>query len=147
MSALDWFLGLKLSYKLGVGVFFFTIIVYGLFFLLGKKWRREYEAQGVSYWRTSKEERMAELMVEVWEPRKIIILYTLSYFSNGFVRTTFNLWVPVYLLDVAGINTIEASLFVGLMYITWSWKMFLGLIADIFPIPWGVDHTSECLGS
>jgi MFS family permease len=88
MSALTWFIRLKLSYKLEVGIFFFTIIVYGVFFLLGKKWRGEFEAQGVSYWRGSKQERMAELMVEVWEPKKIIILYTLSYFSNGFVRTT-----------------------------------------------------------
>jgi len=75
-------------------------------------------------------------MNPTWEPRKVTLLYGVSYFSNGFVRTTFSLWVPIFLLDVVGISTLEASFFVGLMYVSWSWKMFIGLVADIFPIKW-----------
>ncbi|MBN2334852.1 MFS transporter [Candidatus Bathyarchaeota archaeon] len=137
MSPLDWLLGLSLNYKLGLAVFTFTVSAYAVLFILGRKWRREFEAQGVSYWRAPKEERMRELMSDVWEPRKITLLYGLSYFANGFVRTTFSLWVPVFLLDKVGVGTLEASLFVGLMYVSWSWKMFIGLVADVFPIRFG----------
>jgi MFS family permease len=79
---------------------------------------------------------MEQLIKPYWEPRKITFLYGISYFTNGFVRTTFSLWVPIFLLDEVGIRTIEASIFVGLMYVSWSWKMFIGLVADIFPITW-----------
>ncbi|HUV53645.1 MAG TPA: MFS transporter [Candidatus Krumholzibacteriaceae bacterium] len=136
MSPLGWFLGIDLKYQLGIAVFTFTVGAYAVLFILGRRWRREFEARGVTYWSASKEERMEELISEVWEPRKITVLYGLSYFSNGFVRTAFNLWVPVFLLDEVGLGTIEASAFMGLLFVSWSWKMFVGLVADVFPIRW-----------
>jgi len=137
MSIIDWILGLSLNYKLGAVVFFFTILAYSILFYLGRKWRRELEDKGITYWSAPKETRIQELMNDVWEPKKITFLYGLSYFANGFVRSTFSLWVPIFLLDEVGVSTGEASLFVGLMYISWSWKMFVWLLADIFPIKWG----------
>lgn len=136
MSPLGWFLGLALKYQLGIAVFVFTVGAYAVLFILGRRWRREFEARGVTYWSASKEERMEELTSEVWEPRKITVLYGLSYFTNGFVRTVFNLWVPVFLLDEVGLGIIEASAFMGLLFVSWSWKMFVGLVADVFPIRW-----------
>lgn len=137
MSIIDSILGLSLNYKLGISVFSFTVLAYGTLFYLGRRWRNEFEEQGITYWSAPKEERMHELMDDVWEPKKITLLYGISYFANGFVRSTFSLWVPIFLLDEVGVGTAEASLFVGLMYVSWSWKMFIGLIADIFPIKWG----------
>lgn len=136
MPTIQWFQELSFNYKLGIAVFAFTSSAYLILFLLGRKWRREFEAEGITYWESSKELRMEELMTPTWEPKKVALLYGVSYFSNGFVRTTFSLWVPIFLLDVVGVSTLEASLFVGLMYVSWSWKMFIGLIADIFPIKW-----------
>jgi len=137
MSIIDTILGLSLNYKLGIAVFTFTVLAYGVLFYLGRRWRKEFETQGVRYWSAPKESRIQELMHDVWEPKKVTLLYGISYFANGFVRSTFSLWVPIFLLDEVGVSTAEASLFVGLMYISWSWKMFVGLIADIFPIKWG----------
>ncbi|MFC1802511.1 MFS transporter [Thermoproteota archaeon] len=136
MSFKGWVLDLSLSSKLGIAVFTFTVSAYVVLFYLGRKWRREFKAMGITYWGSQKEIRIQELMDEVWEPGKITFLYGLSYFTNGFVRSTFSLWVPIFLLDEIGVTTAEASLFVGLMYISWSWKMFIGLIADLFPIKW-----------
>ncbi len=137
MSIVQQVLGLSLKYKLGIAVFLFTVLAYGVLFYLGRRWRAEFEAQGVTYWTVPKEDRIQALMDDVWEPRKITFLYGVSYFANGFARSTFSLWVPIFLLDEVGVSTAEASLFVGLMYVSWSWKMFVGLIADIFPIKWG----------
>lgn len=136
MPLLDWLIALDLEYKMGIAVFVFTVGAYAILFILGRKWRNEFEAQGVAYWQAPKEERMQQLMSGVFEPGKITLLYGLSYFSNGYVRTTFSLWVPIFLLDKVGASTLEASLFVGLMYVSWSWKMFIGLVADIFPVKW-----------
>ncbi len=136
VSPIGWFLGLPLKYQLGVAVFTFTVGAYAVLFALGRRWRRGFEARGVTYWSAPKEERMEELISEVWEPRKITALYGISYFTNGFVRTAFNLWVPVFLLDEVGIGTIEASAFMGLLFVSWSWKMFVGLVADMFPVRW-----------
>ena len=83
MSPLGWFLGLDLKYQLGIAVFMFTVGAYAVLFILGRRWRREFEARGVTYWSASKEERMEELTSEVWEPRKITVLYGLSYFTNS----------------------------------------------------------------
>lgn len=137
MSVLEAIAGLSLNYKLGIAVFAFTVSAYGVLFYLGRRWRKGFEDEGVTYWSVPKEERMQELMDDVWEPRKITLLYGISYFANGFARSTFSLWVPIFLLDEVGVSTGEASLFVGLMYISWSWKMFVGLLADTFPIKWG----------
>jgi hypothetical protein len=115
MSIVNWILSLSLNYKLGATVFFFTIFAYGVLFYLGRKWRREFEDKGITYWSTTKEARIKELLNDVWEPGKITFLYGLSYFTNGFVRSTFSLWVPIFLLDEVGVSTGDASLFVGLM--------------------------------
>jgi len=137
VSFIDLILGLSLNYKLGIAVFTFTVSAYGIMFYFGRRWRNEFESKGVSYWSASKGERIQELMDDVWEPKKITLLYGISYFANGFVRSTFSLWVPIFLLDEVGVSTAEASLFVGLMYISWSWKMFVGLVADMWPFKWG----------
>lgn len=137
MSIIDTILGLSLNYKLGIAVLTFTVLAYGVLFYLGRRWKKEFETKGIRYWSAPKESRIKELMEDVWEPKKITLLYGISYFANGFVRSTFSLWVPIFLLDKVGVSTAEASLFVGLMYVSWSWKMFVGLVADIFPIKWG----------
>jgi len=131
-----WLLGLKFEHKLGVAVFVSTLSAYAVLLTLGHRWRRGFEAEGITYWRAPKQERMAELIRGVWEPRKIAVLYGLAYFTNGYTRTSFSLWAPVFLLNVVGVSTFEAALFVGLMYFSWSWKMFLGLVSDGLPIPW-----------
>ena len=137
MSIIDTILGLSLNYKLGILVLTFTVLAYGVLFYLGRRWKKEFETEGTRYWSAPKESRIQELMHDVWEPKKVTLLYGISYFANGFVRSTFSLWVPIFLLDDIGVSTTEASLFVGLMYVSWSWKMFVGLVADIFPIKWG----------
>jgi len=136
MNPLDWLLGLEFQDKLGIAVFVSTVSAYAIMLLLGRKWKREFEGRGVTYWRAPKDQRIEELMNATWEPSKIAFLYGLSYFSNGFVRTTFSLWIPIYLINVVGVSTFEAALFVGLMYVSWSWKMFMGLVADVFPVRW-----------
>jgi MFS family permease len=137
VSIIETILGLSLKYKLGILVFTFTVSAYGILFYLGRRWRNEFESKGITYWSAPKEERMQQLMDDVWEPKKITLLYGISYFANGFARSTFSLWVPIFLLDEVGVSTAEASLFVGLMYVSWSWKMFVGLVADIWPFKWG----------
>lgn len=136
MQFLTWLLNLEFQYKLGIAVFTATLSAYLMLMLLGKRWRRRLEAEGIRYWKAPKEHRMEELMTSVWEPRKVTLLYGLSYFTNGFVRTTFSLWVPIFLLNVVEVSTFEAALFVGLMYTSWSWKMFIGIVADRFPLEW-----------
>jgi len=136
MQLLAWVLNLKFQYKLGIAVFTSTLSAYLILLLLGKRWRSRFEAEGITYWKDQKEHRIEELMSPVWEPRKVTLLYGLAYFTNGFVRTTFSLWVPIFLLNVVEVSTFEAALFVGLMYTSWSWKMFLGIVADKFPIEW-----------
>ena len=131
-----WLLSLKFEHRLGVAVFVCTLSAYAVLLILGHRWRRRFEADGIAYWRAPKRERLAELIRGVWEPRKVAVLYGLAYFSNGYIRTSFSLWVPVFLLNVVGVSTFEAALFVGIMYFSWSWKMFFGLVSDGLPIPW-----------
>ena len=133
---MSWLLGLKFEHGLGVAVFICTLSAYIVLLTIGHRWRRRFEADGVTYWKAPKQERMAELMRGVWEPRKVAALYGLAYFTNGYIRTSFSLWVPVFLLDVVGVSTFEAALFVGLMYASWSWKMFIGLVSDGLPLQW-----------
>ena len=84
MSIIDTIQGLSLNYKLGIAVFTFTVLAYGVLFYLGRRWRKEFETQGVRYWSAPKESRIQELMHDVWEPKKITLLYGISYFANGF---------------------------------------------------------------
>jgi len=120
---MSWLLGLKFEHRLGIAVFVCTLSAYAVLLILGRRWRRRFEAEGVTYWRAAKQKRIAELMRGVWEPGKVSVLYGLAYFTNGYIRTSFSLWVPVFLLNVVGVSTFEAALFVGLMYASWSWKM------------------------
>ena len=133
---MSWLLNLKLQHRLGIAVFVCTISAYAVLLILGHRWRRRFEAEGVTYWKAPKRERISELMRGVWEPRKVALLYGLSYFTNGYIRTSFSLWVPVFLLTVVGVSTFEAALFVGTMYVSWSWKMFVGLVSDAAPLRW-----------
>ena len=75
MSIVERVLGLSLNYKLGIAVFAFTVAAYGILFYLGRRWRDEFEAEGVTYWSAPKEERIQELMDDVWEPKKITFLF------------------------------------------------------------------------
>jgi MFS family permease len=132
----SWLASLKFEHKLGIAVFVCTISAYALLLALGRRWRKGFEAKGITYWNAPKGDRIGELMKGVWEPRRVSLLYGLAYFSNGYVRSTYSLWIPLFLLNVVGVSTFEAALFVGLMYFSWSWKMFIGFVADGVPIPW-----------
>jgi MFS family permease len=132
----SWISGLKYEHKLGIAVFACTTLAYAILLTIGRRWRSRFETEGITYWDAPKGQRIAELMRGVWEPRKVSVLYGLAYFTNGYVRSTYSLWIPVFLLNVVGMSTFEAALFVGLMYFSWSWKMFIGIVADGLPIPW-----------
>jgi len=125
---------MKLEHTLGLFFFGLTVSAYLILFGLGRKWRREFEARGVTYWQAPKEERVRELTAEVWRPRLIILFYGLAYFANGYMKITFSMWAPIYLLQERGITTFDAALFLGLVYVSWQWKMFIGMFSDGFPI-------------
>jgi hypothetical protein len=125
---------MDLQYLLGIAVFVCTVIAYAVFLILGKIWRKEFEAEGIKYWTTSKVERVTILVNAIWKPRLVASLYTLAYFTNGYTRVTFSIWIPYFLLNQRGLSTIETALFVGLIYVSWSWKMFLGIFMDAFPL-------------
>jgi MFS family permease len=131
---------MNLQYILGIAVFACTVIAYAVFLILGKIWRRDFEAQGIKYWTTSKGERVSILINSIWKPRLVASLYTLAYFTNGYTRVTFSIWIPFFLLNKRGLDTIEAALFVGLIYVSWSWKMFIGIIMDAFPLKFRENH-------
>lgn len=131
---------MNLQYILGIAVFVCTVIAYAVFLILGKIWRRDFEAEGIKYWTTSKGERVSILINSIWKPRLVASLYTLAYFTNGYTRVTFSIWIPFFLLNQRGLDTIEAALFVGLIYVSWSWKMFIGIIMDAFPLKFRENH-------
>jgi len=124
----------KLQYVLGIAVFACTVIAYSVFLVLGRRWRKGFEAEGVTYWTAPKEERVSDLVNAVWRPRLVTILYALAYFINGYTRVAFSIWIPFFLFQVRGLDTVDVALFVGLIYVSWSWKMFVGLFMDAFPI-------------
>lgn len=127
-------LDVKFEHLLGIVFFSCTAAVYLILFGLGRKWRREFEAQGVRYWQAPKEERVRELTEELWCPRLIALFYTLAYFANGYMKITFSMWAPLYLLQIRGISTFDAALFLGLVYVSWQWKMFIGMVSDGVPV-------------
>ncbi len=131
---------MNLQYILSIAVFVCTVIAYAVFLILGKIWRRDFEAEGIKYWTTSKGERVSILINSIWKPRLVASLYTLAYFTNGYTRVTFSIWIPFFLLNQRGLDTIEAALFVGLIYVSWSWKMFIGIIMDAFPLKFRENH-------
>lgn len=44
------------------------------------------------------------------------------------------MWAPLYLLQIRGISTFETALFLGLVYVSWQWKMFIGMLSDAVPV-------------
>ncbi len=111
-----------------------TVVAYLTLFSLGRRWRREFSAQGIGYWNTPKIERMKELTTGLWRPRLIALFYALAYYANGYTKITFSIWASLYLLQIRGISTFEAALFLGLVYVSWQWKMFIGMLSDAVPI-------------
>lgn len=124
----------ELQYVSGALVFLCTVAAYAALILLGSRWRRRFEAAGLRYWTAPKEERVSVLVDAVWRPRLVTTLYGLAYFTNGFARIAFSIWLPFFLFQVRGLGTIEVALFVGLIYVSWGWKMFIGLVADALPL-------------
>ena len=108
-------MAIDLNQILGILVSACTIIAYLILFTLSRKWRRNFESKGVTYWKGSKERRLKELMRDVWNPKRIITIHGLSYFAEGYIRTTMMLWVPLFLIQVKQVNILETALFVGLM--------------------------------
>jgi len=125
---------MKFEQALGLLFFGLTLTAYAVLFYLGRRWRREFEAKGVTYWQAPKEERLRELTDDVFRPRLFAAFYGLAYFANGYMKITFSMWAPLYLLQVRGVSTFDAALFLGLVYMSWQWKMFIGLLSDGFPI-------------
>ena len=111
-----------------------TVLAYLTLFSLGRRWRREFTAKGIGYWNAPKIERMKELTTELWRPRLIALFYALAYYANGYTKITFSIWASLYLLQIRGISTFEAALFLGLVYVSWQWKMFIGMLSDAVPI-------------
>jgi hypothetical protein len=77
---------------------------------------------------------MKELTTGLWRPRLIALFYALAYYANGYTKITFSIWASLYLLQIRGISTFEAALFLGLVYVSWQWKMFIGMLSDAVPI-------------
>lgn len=125
---------MKFEHILGLVFFSCTATAYIILFGLGRKWRRQFEAQGIGYWQAPKEERVRELTEGLWRPRLIALFYALAYFANGYMKITFSMWAPLYLLQIRGISTFDAALFLGLVYVSWQWKMFIGMVSDGVPI-------------
>jgi len=88
----------------------------------------------MSYWSAPKEERVSDLVNAVWQPKLVATLYGLAYFINGYTRVAFSIWIPFFLFQERGLGTLDVALFVGLIYVSWSWKMFIGILMDAFPI-------------
>ena len=125
---------MKLEHTLGLFFFSLTIAAYLILFSLGRKWRSEFEGRGIAYWQAPKEERLRELTSNVWRPKLIAVFYSLAYFANGYMKITFSMWAPIYLMQSRGVNTFDAALFIGLVYVSWQWKMFIGMLSDGVPI-------------
>jgi len=111
-----------------------TVVAYLTLFILGRRWRRAFTAKGVGYWNAPKIERIKELTNSLWRPKLIALFYALAYFANGYTKITFSIWASLYLLQIRGISTFEAALFLGLVYVSWQWKMFIGMLSDAVPI-------------
>jgi len=93
-----------------------------------------YEEKGINYWNVPKEKRIRELTSDIFRPRLVTIFYALAYFANGYMKITFSLWTPLYLLQMKNLSTFDTALFLGLVYVSWQWKMFIGMISDAIPV-------------
>jgi MFS family permease len=125
---------MKFEQLLGLGFFGLTVAAYLVLFYLGRRWRREFEEEGVGYWQSPKGERVRELTDGVFRPRLVALFYGLAYFANGYMKITFSMWAPLYLLQVRGVSTFDVALFLGLVYVSWQWKMFIGMLSDGVPV-------------
>jgi hypothetical protein len=125
---------MKFEHLLGLIFFGLTACAYLILFWLGRKWRNEYTSLDISYWQSPKVDRIKELTLEVWNPRLISLFYGLAYFANGYMKITFSMWAPIFLLQVRGLDTFDVALFLGLVYVSWQWKMFIGMLSDGVPI-------------
>lgn len=125
---------MEFEHLLAAGIFAVTAATYLVFLALGRMWRRDFEAQGVSYWEAPKAERLKTLMATVWRPKLIAAMYGLAYFTNGYMKIAFSMWAPLFLITERGVDTLQAALFLGLVYAPWQWKMFLGMASDALPI-------------
>lgn len=113
---------------------------YLVFLSLGRKWRKEYETKGEKYWTEPKEKRVKELTSDVWRPKLVAISYFMAYFSNGFMKMAYSLWVPLFLIN-RGVSVFDAALFIGLSYVSWQWKMFIGMASDSLKVKFrGKSH-------
>ncbi|MFQ6053951.1 MAG: hypothetical protein ACE5OO_06980, partial [Candidatus Bathyarchaeia archaeon] len=124
----------ELHYILGGIVSVCTVVAYVILLSLGRRWRAASEREGLRYWTASKERRVEELTEKVWRPGLVTVLYGLAYFSNGFTRIAFSIWLPFFLFQVRGLGTMEVALFIGIVYASWGWKMFIGIVADALPM-------------
>ena len=124
---------LQFEYLLGIVVFGCTVGAYLVFLILGRKWRKEYERKGEKYWKVPKEKRVKELTSDVWRPKLVALSYFMAYFSNGFMKMAYSLWVPLFLINT-GVSVFDAALFIGLSYVSWQWKMFIGIASDALKV-------------
>jgi MFS family permease len=124
----------EIQYVMGGLVFACTVIVYGVLLALARRWRRGFDAEPERYWTAPKAERVADLTRAVWRPKLVSVLYALAYFTNGYNRVAFSVWIPLFLFQVRGLGAVEVALFVSLIYLAWGWKMFVGLVADALPL-------------
>jgi MFS family permease len=46
------------------------------------------------------------------------------------MKIAFALWVPLFLLNVRGVSVFDTALFISVVYVSWQWKMFLGMASD-----------------
>ena len=107
---------MEFEHLLAIGIFSVTATTYLVFLALGRRWRRDFEARGVSYWEAPKAERLKTLMATVWNPRLIAAVYSLAYFTNGYMKIAFSMWAPLFLMTERGVDTLQAALFLGLVY-------------------------------
>ncbi len=124
---------MKFSDLLGLLFFSISAGAYIILFWLGRRWRKEFESEGIGYWQAPKEERILELTSDVWRPKLISLFYGLAYFANGYLKITFSMWAPLYLMNNRGVSTFDAAIFLGLVYVSWQWKMFIGMVSDGVP--------------
>lgn len=89
---------------LGILIFTCTTTTYLTFLVLGRKWRKNFERKGIRYWKAPKEQRIRELMNDVWQPKLITVFYGLACFTNGYMKIAYSMWTPLFLLQVRGVD-------------------------------------------
>jgi hypothetical protein len=98
---------LEFEQLLGILMFTCTAVTYLIFLILGRKWRKKFELRGIRYWKAPKEQRVKELMTDVWRPKLIAVFYGLAYFTNGYMKVIYSMWAPLFLLNVKGVDVFK----------------------------------------